>query len=250
MGLGISRELAREGVKVAMVARHADVVQREAQAIVAEGHQAVGISADMSRKTDVVRAVAETRDVLGDPDIAVSMSFFVTAVNKRGTVPGRGFDNASDEEFERAIDDIVMNIVYLTREVLPHMKQQRWGRLIDLGTRPMREPHRDDPVLLSNIRVAACGLMKSLSNELGEFGITANVIAPGPVDSPSFGHYVAQLDESMNTKEKWARHLVPMRRLGEIEDAGALAAFLASDRAGWLTGQTITLDGGYSRNLF
>lgn len=250
MGLGIARELAREGARVAMVARHAEVVEREAEKIRQAGGRAVAITADMARKADVERAVAETREAFGPPDIAVSMSFFVTAVNKKGTVPGRGFDNASDEEFEQAIDDIIMNIVYLTRAVIPHMKEQGWGRLINIGTVAMKEPHREDPVLFSNIRVAACGLMKSLSNELGEFGITANVIAPGPVDSPSFGAYTAQLPEAMNTREKWARHLVPVRRLGTIEDAGALTAFLASDRAGWLTGQTITLDGGYARNLF
>ncbi|MGV9799203.1 SDR family oxidoreductase [Mycobacterium sp. NPDC003449] len=248
IGLGIARDLAREGVKVAMVARRERALRREVDAINAAGGQAVAITAQMAERDDVVRAVAEATEAFGPPDIAVSMSFFLTVVG--GTIPGRGFDNASDDQFEQAMQDIVMNIVYLTREVIPHMKEQGWGRLINIGTIAMKEPHREDPVLFSNIRVAACGLMKSLSNELGGHGITANVIAPGPVETPYFADYVAQLPESVNTLEKYIDNMVPTKRLGTIEDVGALATFLASDRAGWLTGQTISLDGGYARTLF
>lgn len=247
MGLGIAKELAQEGVKVAMVGRRHRRLDPEVDAINQQGGQAFAIEADMSVKEEVRRAVQLTRDHFGEPDIAITMSFYVATVNQK--IPGRGFENASDEQIIEGMNDIVMNIVYLTREVLPHMKEQGWGRLINIGTVAMKEPHREDPVLLSNIRVAACGLMKTLANEFGPFGITSNIIAPGPVDTPYFGDYVDQLPESINTKNKW-RELVPMRRLGTEEDAGALAAFIASERAGWLTGQTIVLDGGYARNLF
>jgi 3-oxoacyl-[acyl-carrier protein] reductase len=247
IGLGIAQALAAEGARVAMVGRRRRRLEAAVQSVVAHGGTAVGVQADMSRKEDVVRAVATTRDLLGAPDIAVSMSFYVAAVGN--SIPGRGFENTSDDQLRVGMEDIVLNIAYLTREVLPHMKEQGWGRLINIGSVAMKEPHRDDPVVMSNIRVAASGLMKTLANEYGPDGITANVIAPGPIDTPYLGDYFAQLPEAINTKEKWIQ-LVPMRRLGTEQDAGALAAFLASEQAGWITGQTILLDGGYARTLF
>jgi 3-oxoacyl-[acyl-carrier protein] reductase len=246
IGLGIARALCAEGAAVAMTGRRQSRLDAAVRSVVADGARAIGIQADMSRKDDVVRAVATTRDKLGAPDIAVSMSFYVVAVDN--SIPGRGFENTSDDQLREGMEDIVLNIAYLAREVLPHMKEQGWGRLINIGSVAMKEPHRDDPVVLSNIRVAAAGLMKTLANEYGQFGITANVIAPGPIDTPYLGDYFAQLPEHVNTKEKWAK-LVPMRRLGTEQDAGDLAAFLASDRASWITGQTILLDGGYARTL-
>jgi 3-oxoacyl-[acyl-carrier protein] reductase len=247
MGLGIARELAREGVRVAMVGRRHRRLDPEVEAINAAGGVAIAIEADMTDESEVSRAVAETRAVFGNPDIAVSMGFYVTTRHDQDV--DRGFGGTTNEEFRKIMDDIVMNVVYLTREVLPGMKDRRWGRLINIGTVAMKEPHREDPIISSNIRVAACGLMKTLANEYGQYGITANVIAPGPVDTPYFGDYVATLPEAVNTKDKW-RELVPMRRLGTEDDAGALAAFLASEKASWITGQTIVLDGGYARNLY
>lgn len=250
MGLGVAERLAMEGARVVLTSSTPEKIDAAAKALRATGAEVHGIAADMSQKSEIIRAVAETRTKFGDPEIVVTQNFgrFVT---RPGKTQLKGLENTSDEEFRSASESLVLDVVYMMREVLPAMKEKKWGRVIHYGSTAMKEAHRD-LVYIGNLRAGACGLIKTLSNEYGKFGITFNIIAPGPVDTPTFRDYIATFPESINTVEKYTaqlNRLVPMRRLGTKEDAGALTAFLASDLAGWITGQTICLDGGYTHSV-
>jgi 3-oxoacyl-[acyl-carrier protein] reductase len=138
--------------------------------------------------------------------------------------------------------------VYLVREVLPAMKQKRWGRLLNIGSVAMKVPHLEDPMPSTNTRVAVNGLMKTLAQEYGPYNITANVIATGPFDSELSRQYRAS-GTGIKT-ETWYHKMLPVGRWGRPEEMGALAAFLCSERAGFITGETIRIDGGYTKSLF
>jgi len=200
----------------------------------------------MTASPGAQRIHAAALDAYGDPDILV--------VNSPGAVPDpetgrwRGFENSSDADFEEIYRNFVMSVVYLTRLVLPAMKQRGWGRLLNIGSIAMKVPHLEDPMPAVNIRVAVNALMKTLSQEYGPHGITANVIATGPFDSELSRDYRAS-GTGVKTAE-WYRAMLPVGRWGQPVEMGWLAAFLCSERAAFLTGETIRLDGGYGKSLF
>jgi 3-oxoacyl-[acyl-carrier protein] reductase len=128
------------------------------------------------------------------------------------------------------------------------MKEKGWGRLLNIGSIDMKVPHLEDPMPSTNTRVAVNGLMKTLSQEYGPYGITANVIATGPFDSELSREYRAS-GTGIKTAE-WYQKMLPVGRWGRPEEMGALVAFLCSERAGFITGETIRIDGGYTKSLF
>jgi 3-oxoacyl-[acyl-carrier protein] reductase len=245
-GRAIAESLAREGASVVLSGRNQAPVDAAVEGILEDGRKALGVVADMTVKRDAQRIVEAARCTFGDPDILV--------VNSPGSVPDpktnrwRGFENCSDDDFLEIYQMFVMSVVYLTREVLPAMRAKRWGRLLNIGSIAMKNPHLEDPMPATNIRVAVNALMKTLSQENGPFGITANVIATGPFDSELSRDYRAS-GTGIKTAE-WYQKMLPVGRWGEPEEMGDLAAFLCSTRAAFLTGETIRLDGGYSKSLF
>jgi 3-oxoacyl-[acyl-carrier protein] reductase len=241
IGRGIALELASNGASVVMTARGKEALDEAVQEAVAAGGKAIGVQADMGEKADVQRVVAEARKAFGHPDI------IVTSAVKVHMPMGMGFDNTTDDEFRLAHDDFIMSLVYLVREVLPHMKEQRWGRIIGITSSCVKMPHFENNLPLANLRVGTIGLLKTLSNEYGEYGITANSIAPGPILTPAL---VGQLGSDPEPFNQWTAANVPMKRAGDPRDVGAAVAFLASERANFVTGQTLNVDGGYSRNLY
>jgi 3-oxoacyl-[acyl-carrier protein] reductase len=245
-GRAIAEELAREGVRVVLTGRLADKVEETVQAIRGEGGAAEGVVADMTTQDGVDEIMAGARAAYGDADILV--------VNSPGPVPdpatnrGRGFDNCPDELFAEVHDGFVMSQVRLARAVIPGMKAKGWGRLVNIGSIAMKVPHLEDPLPATNTRVAVAALMKTLAQELGPFGITANTVATGPFDSELSRAYRAS-GTGVKT-EDWYRAMLPVGRWGRPEEMGALVAFLCSTRAGFLTGETIRIDGGYTKSLF
>lgn len=245
-GRAVTEELARERALVVLSGRLAAKVEETVAAIRAAGGEATGIVADMTELAGCTAIVEAAREAYGDPDILV--------VNSPGPFPdpetnrGRGFDNCADDLFEEVHRNFVMSQVWLTRAVTPAMKAKAWGRLVNLGSIAMKVPHQEDPMPAVNTRVAVAALMKSLAQELGPYGITANTIATGPFDSELSQEYRAS-GTGVKTAE-WYRAMLPVGRWGRPEEMGALVAFLCSTRAGFLTGETIRIDGGYTKSLF
>lgn len=245
-GLGIAKELAAEGAKVILSGRNPEAVESAVRSIRIYGGTVDGIVADMTEKSGARQIVDAARTAFGSPDILI--------VNPPGPVPDlkthrwRGFDNCSDEDFEYVYKCFVMSMVYLTREVLPAMRAKSWGRLVNVGSTAMKVPHLEDPMPATNTRVAVNGLMKTLSQENGPFGITANTIATGPFDTELARDYRAS-GTGVKTEE-WYRKMLPVGRWGRPDEMGALVAFLCSTRAAFITGETIRIDGGYAKSLF
>ncbi|WP_322747408.1 MULTISPECIES: SDR family oxidoreductase [unclassified Frankia] len=242
-GRAISVELAKEGAAVVLTGRQPDIVEATAEQIESTGGSALGVVADMTTTAGALEIIEAARRAFGAPDILVT--------NPPGPLPGddygRGFLNCSDEDFLRTNDQFIMSQVYLTREVIPNMMEKGWGRLVNIASICLKTPHHRDPLVLANLRVGVAGMMKTLAEEYGEHGITANIVATGPFRSELAEDYL----RSQNVKdEAYYAQEVPVRRWGRPAEMGALVAFLCSEQAAFLTGETIRLDGGYSKSLF
>jgi 3-oxoacyl-[acyl-carrier protein] reductase len=251
VGRAIALELAAEGARVAIVARGAQALDAAVDMIRAAGGTAVGVRADMTVPGQVQAAVARVTELLGPPLIAVSN---VEAPDARPEANYRcGFEEASDGDFTAAHDSLVMSVVYLTRAVLPGMKAAAWGRLLNIGSRCVKTPHAPpNTMILSNInRLGVVGLMKTLSMEYGPFGITANVIGTGRFATDTSQGYFQSQGLSLDQIEAGMRKAgIGVCRMGRPEELAALAAFLCSERAAFISGETYTITGGMHASTF
>jgi 3-oxoacyl-[acyl-carrier protein] reductase len=238
-GRGIAEELAKEGAAVVVTGRDQATVDATVAHIGANGGKALGVVADMLLQADAVRIVAEARKAFGDPDILV--------VNPPGPNRVRGFEETSDEEFRAANEHWVMSLVFLARQVLPAMKAKRWGRIVDIASIGVKTPHLEDPMYTSNTRVAVVGVMKTLAHEYGKYNITANTIATGPFLTELSKSYMA---DAGALSEDAMVAMTSMGRWGRPDEMGAVVAFLCSERASYVSGETIRVDGGYSHSMF
>lgn len=238
-GRGIAEELAKEGATVVLSGRNRDAVEATVAHIRAQGGKAHGVVADMVSAQGASSIVATARSACGDPDILV--------INPPGPTRVRGFENTPDHEFSSAHDHWVMTLVRLTRAVLPAMKEKRWGRIVDIASMGVKSPHLEDPMYTQNTRVALVGVIKTLAHEYGKFGITANVIATGPFLTELSRDYMR--DAGALSEEQMIA-ATAMGRWGRPDEMGAVVAFLCSERASYVSGETIRVDGGYSHSMF
>ena len=234
IGRGVARSLAREGARVAVVSRSAERVGEAAEEIRAAGGEAEAFTADAGEPERLGQLVGEVAARLGPVEILV--------LNAGGPPPGGALDHPV-EEWERAYRALVLAPRALVEAALPAMRERGWGRIVNVGSTTTREPI---PTLgLSNShRMAAVGFLKTLSREVAADGITVNTVATGQIETQ-------RLVELMGSEEavaERAREQVPAGRLGTPGEYGDLVAFLCSERAAYLTGAQIPLDGGLLRS--
>ncbi|NUW36810.1 SDR family oxidoreductase [Nonomuraea sp. SMC257] len=232
IGLAAARSLAREGCDVCVTARDPE---RLADAVV--GLQEFGgvvhaVLADVEDPASAARVAAETRDVLGPVDILVA--------NAGGPPAGR-FTDKSLEEWEVAIQRNLLGTVRLIHAVLPEMRSRGWGRIVTVTSRSAREAL--DGLALSNAtRSGVAGIVRTLAREVGGEGVLVNNVMPGPIATDRLRE-LAGGDEGLAGRA--AR--VPVGRIGEPEEVGDVVAFLASERASYVNGVSLLVDGGESR---
>jgi 3-oxoacyl-[acyl-carrier protein] reductase len=246
IGRAAAELLAAEGAGVIVAARGKEAVDETVAAIRRDGGTAVGVAADLTVAADVERAVAEGSTAIGPPDIAIS--------NVHGPGPGNFFD-LSEDQFASAFREMTLSVVHLTRVVVPHMKEQGWGRLVNIGSGAAKEPPPELAHVLANVaRSSVVTLQKSLANELGPHGITANTIATGWIGTQRMYDYV----DTMAAKNGISREavldpftsVIPARRVGRPEEMAAVIAFLCSEGAGYISGEYINVDGGFHRGAW
>jgi 3-oxoacyl-[acyl-carrier protein] reductase len=232
IGRGIAGALAREGARVAISSRAAESLEAAASEIDGEARAFPADTGDLERMRDLP---SEVSDALGPVEILVT--------NTGGPPLGGALDN-SPEEWDAAFRSLVLAPRTLIEAVLPGMRDRGWGRIVNVSSTSIREPL---PALtLSNAnRLAALGLLETLADEVAADGITVNTVATGMFATER----LADPQGSLEGAERAARERVPAKRLGTPEEYGDLVAFLCSERAAYLTGAVIPLDGGLLRSV-
>jgi 3-oxoacyl-[acyl-carrier protein] reductase len=229
LGLATAEALAGEGANVAMLARRRDLLQREADRI-----GALAVRGDVTFPKDLERAVETTVQAFGGLDVLVW--------NAGGPPPGTGTEVAP-ESLEQALELMLVPAVRLVRLCLPYLERSAGGRILAVTSLAAKEPTAH--LALSNtLRPAVSGWLKTLARELGPRGITVNCVAPGRIATAR----LEQLYPGGPTEEDLAD--IPLGRWGEPQELGDVVCFLASERAGYVSGQTLVVDGGLQRSLF
>jgi len=245
---GIGREtaaaFAAEGCRVAMCARTREKLEAAAQEIRKKTDAEVFTQAfDVTDASVVHSFVGAVADKFGAIDICVTNA---------GGPPAKGFLSASIEEWRKAIDANFMSTVYFAREVIPYMQRKRWGRIITLTSVSTKQPVPD--LVLSNaVRAGVVGLVKSLANEFGKDGILVNNVGPGYTGTDRLKELARARSASQNKSEDeiftaWASDSA-LKRIAEPKEVADAIVWLASERASYITGQTILVDGGAYKGL-
>jgi 3-oxoacyl-[acyl-carrier protein] reductase len=249
MGRSTAELFAKERCRVAVAALpdHKESIDETVEAIRAHGGEAVGIAADLTVEDDVNRAISTTAAEFGSrPDIAIA--------NVGGPKQG-DFVDVTNDDFSNALGDMAMSMVYLARAVIPHMREQRWGRIVTLNSGAAKEPPPELPHILANTsRAAVVTLNKSLANEFGRDGITINTIATGYIGTPRMRAYYEKLaatrDVPVDSIIDQLTANVPLRRVGTPEEMASVIVFLCSRLAGYVTGEFLSVDGGFHRSAW
>lgn len=243
LGRAIAEELAREGARVAICARTERIHAVATEIGAAHGAETLGIVADVSSPADVERAVREAIARFGQVDILVT--------NAGGPPPGP-FESHTPEAWSKAVALNLDSVVNLTRAVLPGMKARKWGRILNVTSIAVKQPV-DGLILSNSVRAAVTGFARSLANEVAPFNVTVNNLMPGytrteRLDGLAAHHATSKGITTEQAFGAWEQQ-IPMGRVGEPAEFAALAAFLASERASYITAQSIAVDGGWIRSL-
>jgi 3-oxoacyl-[acyl-carrier protein] reductase len=232
LGKGVAGALAAEGAKVAIASRSRERLDATVEEL--DGHVTAFV-ADAGDLDRLAALVAEVETEVGPIDILVA--------NTGGPPKGLALDN-SIAEWEEAYRSLVLGIRVLVGAVLPGMRERGWGRIVNIGSNSTVEPIPS--LTLSNAnRLAAIGFLKTLASEVAADGITVNTIATGKFATDR----LVENEGSLENAERTARETVPAKRLGLPEEFGDLVAFLASDRAAYINGTTIPIDGGLLKSV-
>jgi 3-oxoacyl-[acyl-carrier protein] reductase len=244
IGRAIAEAFAAEGCRVAMCARNQQTLYAAAGEIKQQYNaEVLAQTFDVTSAAGVSRFVAAVVEKFGSVDICVTNA---------GGPPAKGFLATTQEEWQRALEANFLSTVYFAREVIPHMQKKQWGRIITLTSITTKQPVTD--LVLSNaVRAAVVGLVKSLSNEFGKDGILVNNVAPGFTATDRLKELATARAASSGKSEQeifagWAAD-APLNRLGEPREVADAIVWLASERASYITGQTVLVDGGMYKGL-
>jgi 3-oxoacyl-[acyl-carrier protein] reductase len=245
LGRAVAEELATEGASLVLCARDANILAETTASIADQtGAHVLGVPADVTDARQVKQLVASGIERFGRIDILVT--------NAGGPPAGR-FDQLTQEQWEQATRLTLYSAVNLAREVLPGMRTRRWGRILNITSIAVKQPVEN--LLLSNsLRAALTGFARTLANEVATEGITVNNILPGYTRTERLEELAGMMAEKQGiSADQFRAHWeaeIPMRRLGEPREFAALAAFLVSERASYITGTSIPVDGGWIKSLF
>lgn len=244
IGRATAEGLAAERCRVAMCARNAPALKAAAENIQKQyGTEVFTQVLDVTDAEAVHSFVDAVVSKFGGVDICVTNA---------GGPPAKGFLAASLEEWRKAVDLNFLSTVYFAREVIPHMQRKQWGRIITITSITTKQPVAD--LVLSNaVRAAVVGLVKSLANEFGKDGILVNNVGPGYTATDRLKELAKTRSAASGKSEKeisegWSAD-APLKRLGEPREVADAIVWLASERASYVTGQTLLVDGGLYKGL-
>lgn len=228
IGKAIAVSLAKKGVSAAIVDMNIANAEKTACEIVEAGERAISIQADISRVEDVKKVVDLTIKGLGSPDILV---------NNAGILHKTHIEDITEEEWDRIMAVNLKSVFFAIQQVLPHMKAKKYGRIINISSLAGRMGGFANGVAYSASKAGVIGLTMAVARRVAEFDITVNAVAPGTIETD----IIKQLtDESIEMLKK----TIPLKRFGKPENVAETVAFLASDKADFITGAVIDINGG------
>lgn len=236
LGKSVAMELAQEGAKLIINGRNEVNLQQTKKEIEDQTKgKVLAIAGDLSKQAEREQVIQTALKNFETIDILVTNT---------GGPPAGKFETFHQQDWDNAYQNLLASVVGLVNGFLPAMKKQKWGRIISITSMAVKQPV-NNLILSNSVRAAVVGLIKTLSNELASSNITVNNVMPGYTETE-------RLSKLMNNNPSFAnaKAEVPMGRFGKPEEFAAAVAFLASERAGYITGQSIAVDGGWIKGLF
>lgn len=236
-GLGKSSalELAREGANVILNGRNVEMLEQTRQEVDAVGEGAVlAVAGDLSVQAERENVINTTLKRFPDIDILVTNT---------GGPPAGKFEDLPPEEWDKTYQLLLNSAVSLVRGFLASMKRQEWGRIISITSQAVKQPV-ENLILSNSVRASVVGLMKTLASELGQYNITVNNVMPGYTKT-------SRLTKLIESNPAFANAVngIPLQRFAEPEEFAAAVAFLASERASYITGVSLAVDGGWIKGI-
>jgi len=238
LGFAVAEALGREGTKIAICSRNKEHLSEAENTLRNHGIDVFSIPSDVSIPEQARRFVNESIGHFGSADILV---------NNAGGPPSMAFEEISEDMWEYGFRLNLLSTIVMTKTVIPHMKARKWGRIINMTSIAVKQPI--DGLILSNtIRLGVIGLAKTLSKELAPYNITINNVCPGyfltqRVSSLTNTIAIKTGVDNKDITRRWEKE-IPAGRLGKPKEFGSLVCYLCSDRASYITGTSIQIDGG------
>jgi 3-oxoacyl-[acyl-carrier protein] reductase len=245
MGRAVAHGLAAEGARVALLARDAAALERAASEIGrATGSETLAIPTDVTKREQVERAIAQAASRFGRLDILVTNA---------GGPPAGTFETATDEAWQAAFELNHLSTVRMIRAALPHLRKAGAGRIVNIQSTSIKQPI--EGLMLSNgIRPGVQGMARTLAEEVARSGVTVNTLLPGRIKTDRFYSVVdSRVKQTGAPRDEVLRSIesqIPVGYAGDPEDVAHVVVFLCSDRARYVTGQAIAVDGGATRALY
>ena len=243
LGRAVAEELAAEGARVILCSRGVEALEVAREALAASGADVVAIPADLTDPAQVDRVIAEGVGAFGQIDILIT--------NTGGPPPGP-FESHTPEAWSQAVRQNLDSVLNLTRAVLPGMKERKWGRIVNITSVAVKQPV-NGLILSNSIRAAVTGFAKTLANETAAFGVTVNNVMPGYTRTERLDQLATDIAARAGGTVEGAfatwEGQIPLGRVGEPREFAAVVAFLASERASYITGISIAVDGGAVKAL-
>jgi len=245
LGKAVALGLAREGAHLALCARTASTLTETADAIAAEtGVEVLARAIDVTKADQVHTFAAETAAKFGRIDICVANA---------GGPPSKSFAETTLDDWHRAADLNLMSTVLLAKETLPQMQARRWGRFIAITSVTVKQP-LEGLILSNSIRAGVSGLVKTLAAEYGPYNVLVNSVCPGFTATDRLMELANALAARKNTtpeeiEKTWAAQ-APLGRIGQPEEFANVVVFLASERASYVTGVALAIDGGIVKGIY
>jgi len=243
IGYGIAEALAQEGAKLVICARHKEELKKAAEKLRAYGSEVLAVPADLTKSPDIHKLVSEATDAYDTLDILV---------NNAGTIGNNGtFEETPMEEWRSVFELNVFAVVELTQKVIPLMQKQEGGRIINVSSENGTQPY-PDMIHYSASKGALDNFSKALSKQYASDGILVNTISPAFIETPLVDNMMQQMADEQNVSKREVindflnnnRPHIELKRPGTIEEVGAVAAFLASEKASFVNGSNYRIDGG------
>ena len=247
LGKAAALDLAEEGVNLAICSRDQDKINKVKEEIhqkIDSEIKVIALQVNLDSPDEIQAFYKQVENDLGSVDILV---------NNNGGPPPSTFEQLSDDDWQKAFNSTMMSCLRLSKLVIPNMKKNAWGRIINISSVSVKTPVNG--LFLSNsLRMGVLGWAKALSDELAPNGVTVNTVCPGYTRTERVEAILETQSNSSGLKkeeiEKSIAENIPMKRVGEAEDLAGLITFLASEKADYMTGLAIQVDGGSARTFY